>query len=188
MEQNATNPDFNSEKTENTAAMNNERTQVAEETSAESSKAENSENFQEKFNEVNDKYLRLYSEFDNYKKRTVKERVELIKTAGIEIITDMIPVLDDLERAIKSNEQLQDIDAIKDGIKLIHNKFLTTLNRKGLEAMQASGKEFDADYHEAITSISAGSEDLKGKVVDELEKGYLLNGKVIRYAKVIVGN
>jgi len=143
---------------------------------------------EKKLAELNEKYLRLYSEFDNYRKRTSRERVELLKTAGEEIIKSLLPVLDDLERAIRNNETATDIDAVKEGVKLIHQKFRQSLIQKGLEPIDALGKPFDTDLHEAITNIPAPSDDLKGKVIDEVEKGYLLNGKVIRFAKVVVGN
>lgn len=145
-------------------------------------------NWEEKYNELNDKYLRLYSEFDNFKKRTAKERIEFAKSAAQDVFVALLPVIDDFERAIKSNETLEDINAIKEGIKLIHHKFTSILAKKGLEPMDAINKEFNADLHEAVTNIPAPSEDLKGKNVDEVEKGYLLNGKVIRYAKVVVGS
>ena len=143
---------------------------------------------EEKLEIQNDKYLRLYSEFDNFRKRTSEERIDLIHTAGIEIITNLLPVVDDLERAIKSSEQISDIDAFKEGVNLIYNKLIHTLSKKGLEPMKSVGELFDPEFHEAVTNIPAPSEDMIGKVVDELEKGYLLNGKVIRYAKVVVGN
>lgn len=142
----------------------------------------------EKVNELNDRYLRLYSEFDNYRKRTAKERIELSKTAGEEIFKSMLPVVDDFERAIKSNETLTDIKTMNEGFHLIYNKLKNTLTQKGVEPMDAIGKEFNADVHEAITNIPAPTEDLKGKVVEEVEKGYSLHGKVIRFAKVIVGS
>jgi molecular chaperone GrpE len=139
--------------------------------------------------ELNDKYLRLYSEFDNYRKRTLRERIELSKTASSELITRLLPVLDDFERAIKAFDSNGDsTDAIKEGILLIFNKFLTILNQQGLEQMKTIGEEFDTDFHEAITNIPAPVPDKKNKILDEVEKGYLLNGKVIRYAKVVVGN
>jgi molecular chaperone GrpE len=141
-----------------------------------------------KIAELNDKYLRLYSEFDNYRRRTSKERIELTKTAGIEIISDLLPVVDDFQRALKSMEIASDIKSVKEGVELIYNKLNNTLSKKGLEAMDSKGKEFNPDLHEAITNIPAPSEDLIGKVIDEVEKGYTLNGKVIRYAKVVVGN
>ena len=137
--------------------------------------------------EANDKYLRLYAEFDNYKRRTSKERVDLLQTAGKDVIVDMLPILDDFERALKSMETATDVSAVKEGVTLVHNKIKSTLTNKGLKEMESKGNVFDADIHEAITNIPAPSEDLKGKVVDEVEKGYYLNDKVIRFAKVIVG-
>jgi molecular chaperone GrpE len=137
--------------------------------------------------ELNDKYIRLYSEFDNYKRRNSKERIELLQTASKEVILAMLPILDDFERAEKSMKSATDIQAIKEGVTLIHHKFQSILNAKGLKAIETIGKEFDVDYHEALTKIPAPSEDLKGKVVDELEKGYTLNEKIIRFAKVVIG-
>jgi molecular chaperone GrpE len=153
----------------------------------EQAKSTSEEDPQAKYNELNDRYLRLYSEFDNFRKRTSKEKLDLIKTAGEDIYKSLLPVIDDFERAIKATQNVQDDDPVKQGILLIYNKLKNTLTAKGLEAFESVGKPFDADQHEAITNIPAQSEDLKGKVVDEVEKGYLLNGKVIRYAKVIVG-
>lgn len=137
--------------------------------------------------ELNDKYLRLYSEFDNMKRRNAKERIELVQTAGKDILLSLLPVADDFERAMKSIEAGADVEAVKEGVALIHNKFVNVLTQKGLKAVEATGKEFDLDYHEAITKIPAPTEDLKGKVVDEVEKGYTLHDKVIRFAKVVVG-
>ena len=143
----------------------------------------------EQIAELNDKYLRLYSEFDNYRKRTLKERIELSKTASMEIIEKLLPVLDDFERAIKAfTANSEATEALKDGIILIFNKFLSTLNQQGLEQMKSIGESFDTDFHEAITNIPAASPDQRGKIVDEIQKGYLLNGKVIRFAKVVVGS
>ncbi|RLD62085.1 MAG: nucleotide exchange factor GrpE [Bacteroidetes bacterium] len=142
---------------------------------------------QDKVDEINDKYLRLYSEFDNYRKRTSKEKLELSKTASENVIIELLPVLDDFERAIKSTEDSNDCAAVKDGINLIHSKFKSVLTKKGLTAIESIGKEFDTDFHEAITQIPAPSKKLKGKVVDEVEKGYLLNEKVIRFSKVVTG-
>lgn len=150
-------------------------------------KAALEEEYKAKIDELNDKFLRLYSEFDNYRRRTSKEKLDLAKTASEEVITDLLPVLDDFERAIKSSESASDSDAIKEGMQLIYNKIKGTLTKKGLSAIEATGQEFDTDYHEAITYIPAPSDDLKGKVVDEVEKGYMLNDKVIRYTKVVIG-
>ncbi|MDT3405669.1 molecular chaperone GrpE [Mucilaginibacter terrae] len=137
--------------------------------------------------QANDKYLRLYAEFDNFKRRTTKERVELLQTAGKEVIVSLLPVLDDFERAIKATETATDVNAVKEGITLVQSKLKNILTQKGLKEMEARGTIFDADIHEAITNIPAPTDDLKGKVVDELEKGYYLGDKVVRYAKVIVG-
>lgn len=142
-----------------------------------------------KYNELNDKYLRLYSEFDNYRKRTQKERIEQSKYASEEIIVSLLPVIDDLERALKLTVKTESgTDMVtSDGIQLIYNKFKGLLMQKGLEPVPAIGEPFDVDFHDALTNIPAASEDMKGKVVDEIEKGYKLNGKVIRYSKVVVG-
>ncbi|OYZ30443.1 MAG: nucleotide exchange factor GrpE [Sphingobacteriales bacterium 17-39-43] len=137
--------------------------------------------------EWQNKYLRLYAEFDNFKRRTSKERLELLQIAGKDVISDLLTVLDDFERAQKSIETATDVVAVKEGVTLVQHKLKNILNQKGLKEMESIGKEFDADLHEGITSIPAPSADLKGKVLDELEKGYLLNDKVIRFAKVIIG-
>jgi len=142
----------------------------------------------EKYNDVNDKYLRLYSEFDNYRKRTNKERLELLKSASEEVIVDLLTVLDDFDRAIQAMDSHDVDDETKTGIELIRNKLFNTLSQKGLQPMNSQGKEFDTDFNESITNIPAPSKDMVGKVVDVIEKGYLLNGKVIRFAKVVVGS
>lgn len=138
--------------------------------------------------ESNNKYLRLYAEFDNFKRRTSKERIELLQTAGKEVIQSLLPVLDDFERALKSIETANDISSVKEGISLVHSKLKSILGQKGLKEMESIGTVFDADIHEAITNIPAPSDEMKGKVVDEVEKGYFLNEKVIRFAKVVVGS
>jgi molecular chaperone GrpE len=137
--------------------------------------------------QANDKFLRLYAEFDNFRRRTAKEREEARKTEGKDVIVALLPVLDDFERAIRSMENATDIVAVKEGVALIQNKMKNILAQKGLKEMQSIGSPFDADLHEAITNIPAPTDDMKGKVVDEMEKGYELNDKVIRFAKVIVG-
>ena len=137
--------------------------------------------------QLNDKFLRLYSEFDNYRKRTLKEKIELSKTASTDIILSILPVLDDFERAINAFEiSAESTDALKHGIILIFGKFINILSQQGLQQMKTIGEEFNTDFHEAITNIPAINPEQKGKVVDEVEKGYTLNGKVIRYAKVVV--
>lgn len=139
---------------------------------------------EEKFAQLNDKHLRLFAEFENFKKRTAKERMDLYKTAGESILTALLPVLDDFERSIKANQKQED-----EGVVLIYNKLRSILETKGLKAMEDPiGQELNTDYHEAITNILAPSDDMKGKIIDVVEKGYFLNEKVIRYAKVVVAN
>jgi molecular chaperone GrpE len=138
--------------------------------------------------EATDKYLRLYSEFDNFRKRTQKEKIELYKTAGEGIVSAILPILDDFERAEKANQDSDDAQGIKDGIKLIQDKLNNILKTKGLEAVESPiGKDFDVKFHEAITQIPAPSKKEKGKVLDVVEQGYELNGKVIRFSKVVIG-
>ncbi len=134
-----------------------------------------------------DKYIRLLAEFENFKRRTSKERIELFKTAGQEVIKDLLPSLDDVDRAEQVVADAKDIEAVKAGIKLISEKFRNTLLNKGLKEINCKGLEFNTDLMEAITEIQAPTDDLKGKVVDVLEKGYTLNDKIIRYAKVVIG-
>lgn len=142
---------------------------------------------EEKYNEVNDKYLRLYAEFENFRRRTNKEKLDVISSANAGVVKDLLPVLDDFERAIANNENTEDITALKEGFQLIFNKFSHVLTSKGLKPMEANEETFDSELHEAVANIPAPDEKLKGKVVDTVEKGYYLNDKVIRYAKVVVG-
>jgi molecular chaperone GrpE len=138
-------------------------------------------------NQLRDKYLRLVADFDNFRKRSAKERLELIQTASKDLITALLPVLDDSERAEKQMQTTQDIEAIKEGEKLVFNKLRSTLQSKGLKAMETIGSEFNPEFHEAITEVPAPNPELQGKVIDEVEKGYYLNDKIIRFAKVVVG-
>jgi molecular chaperone GrpE len=137
--------------------------------------------------ESKDKYLRKVAEFENFKRRNAKERIELIQTAGKEVITEMLDVLDDCDRAQKQIESSEDVKEIKEGVLLVFNKFRNTLQARGLKAMETLHREFDPDLHEALTEIPASSPELVGKVVDEVMKGYYLNDKIIRHAKVVVG-
>jgi molecular chaperone GrpE len=186
------NAEKNHHQVENSEETNAENTAETElENSNNGTKAGKSDKTAEleaKLAEANDKYLRLYSEFDNFRKRTVKEKGEIIKTAGEDVFKTILPLIDDFERAIRANEGATDVNAVSEGFQLIYHKFKNSLKQKGLEEMESIGKTFDADVMEAITSIPAPSEDLKGKVVDEVEKGYSLHGKVIRYAKVVTGS
>ena len=134
-----------------------------------------------------DKYIRLYSEFENYRKRTAREKIDIITNASENVLKEIIPVLDDFERAITNNEKVEDLSIIKEGFELIHNKMYKTLTNQGLKPMDSIGKSFDPDIHEAITKIPAPKNKMKGKVMDVIEKGYTLNEKVIRFAKVVIG-
>jgi len=135
-----------------------------------------------------DKFLRLFAEFENYKKRTSKERIELFKTAGQELMTSLLPIVDDFERALNHIEETPETEELRKGVSLIHQKFYNTLEQKGLSKIDVNGGDiFDAELHEAITQIPAPTDDLKGKVIDCLEKGYKLGDKIIRYPKVVIG-
>lgn len=142
------------------------------------------ERLREALEEEKKKYLYLFAEFDNFKRRTGKERLELIQTAGKEVIVSLLEVLDDAHRAEAELAKKGEVDA---GVKLVFHKLRTVLQSRGLKAMETKGQDFDADKHEAITEIAAPTPELQGKVVDEIEKGYLLNDKIIRFAKVVVG-
>ena len=146
------------------------------------------EKIQAELEEQKDKYIRLFAEFDNYKRRSAKEKNELVQTAGKEVIISLLDVLDDSERAEKQLQTSNDLEQIKKGIELVFGKLRGTLQAKGLKAMESISTDFDVEKHEAITEIPAPTEALKGKVVDEVQKGYYLNEKIIRFAKVVVGN
>jgi molecular chaperone GrpE len=139
------------------------------------------------YNELHDKFIRLFSEFDNFKKRTAKEKLELTFTAGADILKEILPTMDDFERAIANNEKTDDLAQVKEGFNLIYNKLNANLTKKGLVVMDPKGLAFDSDKHEALTQIPAPTEDMKGKVVDVIEKGYSINDKILRFAKVVVG-
>ncbi len=144
------------------------------------------EEAQDKIAELNDKYLRLMAEFDNYRKRVMKEKSELIKTAGSKVITTILPVLDDMERAEQTMEKAEDVAAVKEGLLLIFDKFMKLLASEGLKAIDTTDKVFDTDYHEAVAMVPGQPDELKGKVIDCIQTGYMLNDKVIRHAKVAV--
>jgi molecular chaperone GrpE len=137
--------------------------------------------------ELNDKNLRLMAEFDNYRKRTMKERVDLLKTASEKVLVDMLPLVDDFERGLKAMETSEDVQAVKDGVDLIYSKFIAFLAQNGVKAIPTENEVFDTEFHEAITTFPAPTEDLKGKIVDCVSKGYTMNEKVIRFSKVVVG-
>ncbi|MBU2019782.1 MAG: nucleotide exchange factor GrpE [Bacteroidetes bacterium] len=137
--------------------------------------------------EAKEKFLRLYADFENFRRRTNKERIDLLSTASESVLKDMIPIVDDFERAILNNENVEDSKLLKEGFQLIFNKLKSTLESKGLKPMISKGEVFDSELHEAIANIPAPKEKLKGKVIEDVEKGYYLNEKVIRFAKVVVG-
>jgi molecular chaperone GrpE len=164
---------------------------LAEETVVESTETAEAEDkvaqLEAQVAEAKDKYLRLYAEFENFRRRTAKEKIETIQNASEGLIKELIPVIDDFERANKSFETVTEVEPLKEGISLIFNKLQKTLAAKGLKPMDSKDEDFDVELHECITQFAAG-DDKKGKVIDEVEKGYFLNDKVIRYAKVVVGS
>ena len=146
------------------------------------------EKLQEELKQEKDKFLRLFAEFENYKRRTAKERIELFKTASQDVMTSLLPVIDDFERALSHIEDDKEAEELRKGVLLIYQKFLTTLEPKGFSVLDINhGDVFTADDHEAVTQIAAPSKDLKGKIIDVLEKGYKLGDKVIRFPKVVIG-
>lgn len=167
-------------------ANSDENSEVSEESDSKSEL----EILQDDLSESKDKYLRLYSEFENFRRRTAKEKLEMVQTANESLISDLLPIIDDFERAEKSfKENDSDIKALKEGLDLISNKFKKVLEQKGLKVMDhKEGTDFDPEFHEAITQIPAPKKKLKGKIVDVIEKGYLLKEKVVRYAKVVIGS
>ena len=172
------------EKVENTAE--NEETTGSEDSNPEEELSD-SEKKDIEIQELKDKHLRLYSEFDNFRRRTQKEKLELYKTAGEDIFKALLPVMDDFERALQNMDKKGDVKTIRQGVDLVFNKFKSTLESKGLKSFKSIDQDFDPEIHEAITRIPAPNKKQIGKVVDEVEKGYMLNDKVIRYAKVVVG-
>jgi molecular chaperone GrpE len=170
---------------------NNQETEQQEMPLAESSAETKVENevdlLKAELAEQKEKFIRLYADFDNFKRRNAKERVELIQTAGREVIQSMLEIMDDCDRAEKQMQKSEDLVQIKEGIQLVFTKLRNTLQSKGLKEMKSIGEEFNPDFHEAITEIPVPDPNMKGKVVDEVEKGYTLNDKIIRFSKVVVG-
>ena len=158
------------------------------ENEASEEKSEEPKTVEEELAEWKDKYLRLYSEFENFRRRTAKERLDLIQTSTEGLMSSLLPILDDYDRAFTQMEKAEDVKSVREGVELIHDKFKKTLEGKGLKEMESSvGAEFDAEVHEAITQAPAPSDDLKGKIMDEIEKGYQINDKIIRFPKVVIG-
>jgi Molecular chaperone GrpE (heat shock protein) len=191
----------NEEKTENPDVLNQEEvTNLQDEQSNEAENAskpdnmstkqendESSENYKEKYDALNDSYLRLIAEFDNYRKRTLKEKADLIKSGGESALAALLPVIDDFERAMQTINSAEDVKAVAEGVELIFSKFTNYLTQQGVKAIDTTGQPFDTETSDAIATIPAPSEDLKGKVIDCIQTGYTLNDKIIRHAKVVVG-
>ncbi len=175
------------EQKEDSASENVTEEEMQKENSEVTDEDQKIQELTEKLNSSNDKYLRLVAEYDNYRKRTLKEKMELTKSAGEGLLKSLLPVVDDFDRALTHLNESSDLDAVKEGIELIYNKFQEYLKQNGVTQINTSEEEFDTDLHEAITKIPAPSEDLKGKVIDCIEKGYMLNDKIMRFAKVVVG-
>lgn len=160
---------------------------ITEQSTEENAELSEVNEFEQKYNELNDSYLRLMAEYDNYRKRTMREKSDIIKTAGEKILVDILPVIDDFDRGLKIIGETSDIDAAKKGIELIYSKFQNFLSQNGVKVIETENVDFDTEFHEAVTTVPVPSEDLKGKMIDCVSKGYLLNNKVIRFAKVVVG-
>ncbi|WP_291594607.1 nucleotide exchange factor GrpE [Bacteroides sp.] len=165
----------------------NEQAEGAAPLTQEEELAQELEKAQETIEEQKDKYLRLSAEFDNYRKRTIKEKAELILNGGEKSLSSILPVVDDFERAIKTMETATDVNAVKEGVELIYNKFLAVLAQNGVKVIETKDQPLDTDYHEAIAVIPAPSKEQKGKILDCVQTGYTLNDKVLRHAKVVVG-
>ena len=170
----------NIEAQENANAANPENNENEESEESELEKA------QKKIEELNDKYLRQIAEFDNYRKRVMKEKADMIKYSGEKVITTLLPILDDMERAIQNMEKTEDVASVKEGVQLILDKFMKLLKQEGLSRIETEGKDFDTDFHEAIAMVPGQPEEMKGKIIDCVTPGYMLNDKVIRHAKVAV--
>lgn len=171
---------------EETAAQAENAETVANAEAAEAGEESERDQLRHQVEEQQDKYLRLSAEFDNYRKRTMKEKAELIKNGGEKAISAILPILDDLERAMKAGDAHEEVQAMREGIELIYQKFLKILSQQGVQVIETAGQPFDTDFHEAIALVPAPSEDQKGKILDCVQTGYKLNDKVIRHAKVVV--
>ncbi|MDD4847281.1 MAG: nucleotide exchange factor GrpE [Bacteroidales bacterium] len=181
--------DSQNESTENVVEPTKEEKQEPEQKKSRKEKRQQKqvEELENKVAELNDKYLRLFSEFDNYRKRTAREKIEMSKTASEGLIQDLLPVLDDMERALVNIPEVEQNKELRQGVELIFSKFLKILENKGLKAIEAKGLDFDTDFHEAIAKFPAPTPEQKGKVIDDTVRGYMLNDKVIRFSKVVVG-
>ena len=173
--------------TEEATNLQEEQVNAAEETAATDNVSADADEWKKKYNELNDSHLRLMAEFDNYRKRTLREKADLIRNGGESALTGLLPVVDDFERALQNIRTAEDIKAVEEGVELIYSKFMSYLSQQGVKPMEALGKPFDSETFEAVAIIPAPEADLKGKVLDCIQTGYILNDKVIRHAKVVVG-
>ncbi len=162
-------------------------TQTPQEEAVETQETEEVNEWEKKYNSINDSYLRLMADFDNYRKRTIKEKADLIKNAGERIIVDFLPIVDNFERALESMKTAEDVDAVRQGVELIYNQVMSMMKANGVAVIETKEVPFDTEFHEAITTIPAPTPELKDKIVDCTTKGYTMNEKVIRHAKVVVG-
>ena len=169
--------------------MLDENTEINEESAVEEADEFIDENsaLQKELQEAQDKYLRLAAEFDNYRKRTLREKADLIQSAGESLLKNILPIVDDFERGLEQSVEAEDIEAVKTGMSLIYNKLKDFLTNQGVKEINAVNEAFDTDWHEAVTKVPATSDEMKGKIVDVIQKGYTLNDKVMRYSKVVVG-
>lgn len=172
---------------EDATNLQNEAANAAEENGAADNVTDEQDGLQKKYDELNDSHLRLMAEYDNYRKRTLREKSELIKNGGESALTHLLPIIDDFERALQNIRKTEDIEAINEGIELIYNKFMGYLSQQGVKPIETVGKPFDTEEAEAVAIIPAPEPDMKGKVLDCVQTGYTLNDKVIRHAKVVVG-
>lgn len=173
--------------TEDATNLQNEAANAAEENDVADNVTDEQDGLQKKYDELNDSHLRLMAEYDNYRKRTLREKSELIKNGGESALTHLLPIIDDFERALQNIRKTEDIEAINEGIELIYNKFMGYLSQQGVKPIETVGKPFDTEEAEAVAIIPAPEPDMKGKVLDCVQTGYTLNDKVIRHAKVVVG-
>ncbi len=181
------NPNEENRSNEDATNLQNETENTSEDSVLNDNLTDDMEAFEKKFNELNDSHLRLMAEFDNYRKRTLREKAELIKSGGESALTTLLPVIDDFERALQNIRTAENIEAVKEGVELIYNKFTAYLSQQGVKPIEAIGKPFDTEMYEAVAIVPAPEEDLKGKVIDSVQTGYTLFDKVIRHAKVVVG-
>lgn len=179
--------EVNEKPQQNTEETVDTKEQTTQDNTEETTEEDKTKQYEEQIAELKDKYLRQAAEFDNYRKRIIKEKSELILNGGENVINSLLPVIDDFERALANMEKSEDTETLKTGVELIYQKLLKALEANGLKAIETSNADFDTDFHEAVAMIPAPSDELKGKVVDCVQKGYKLNEKVIRHAKVAVG-